>query len=80
MFIGFKERMLTLRSTPKLEYYDMETGEKKGEILLNKETPITTEGNKIFNVTNAKKPYVFKSLKAQDWVEMIKSAIVGAYY
>lgn len=30
MFIGFKERMLTLRSTPKLEYYDMETGEKKG--------------------------------------------------
>ena len=80
MFIGFKERMLILHSTPKLVYYDMETGEKKGEILLEKSTPIGTEGNKTFTVTNSKKTYYFKSLKAHDWVEMIKTAVVSAYY
>lgn len=45
MFFGnFKERMLVLHSTPKLVYFDMDTGEQKGEILLTKDTPITTEG------------------------------------
>lgn len=55
--------MLVLHSTPKLIYYDMETGELKGEILLTKETPIGTEGSKIFTITNQKKTFYFKSLK-----------------
>lgn len=41
----------------------METGELKGEILLTKETPIGTEGSKIFTITNQKKTFYFKSLK-----------------
>ena len=48
--------------------------------MLEKQTPITTKGNKTFMVTNSKKTYVFKSLKAHDWVEMMKTAIVNAYY
>ena len=33
-FGNFKERMMILYSTPKLVYFDPESGEKKGEILL----------------------------------------------
>ena len=41
MFFGnYKERMLVLNSSPKLLYYDTETGEKKGEINLHKDIPI----------------------------------------
>lgn len=81
MFFGnFKERMLVLHSTPKLVYYDMETGEQKGEIFLTKETPIANEGSKIFTITTQKKTYYFKSIKAHEWVEMIKFAIITAFY
>ena len=52
MFFGnLKERNLILYSTPKLVYYDTESGDKKGEILLEKGTPVTVEG-KYFLVTN----------------------------
>lgn len=50
-FGNFKERMLILYSTPKLVYYCTETGEKKGEISLEKQTPVAIEG-KLFSITN----------------------------
>ncbi len=56
--------MLVLHSTPKLVYYDMDTGEQKGEIQLTKDTPIASEGSKMFTITNSKKTYYFKSIKA----------------
>lgn len=65
MFFGnFKERMLVLNSSPKLVYYDMETGQQKGEIILTKDIPISNEGSKIFTITTPKKTYYFKSIKA----------------
>ena len=81
MFFGnFKERNLILYSTPKLVYYDSESGEKKGEIMLEKDTPIGIDG-RVFSVTNQKKTYLFKTKSTtQEWVEMIKSAIINAYY
>ena len=52
MFFGnFKERMMILYSTPKVVYYCTETGEKKGEIKLEQNTPVGLEG-KIFTLTN----------------------------
>ncbi len=48
--------------------------------MLTKDTPIGTEGTKIFTITNSKKTYYFKSVKASEWVEMIKLAIVTAFY
>ena len=64
MFFGnFKDRMLVLNSTPKILYYDPESGEKKGEIELSQKTPVTKEG-KYFNITTDKKTYFYKSAKA----------------
>jgi hypothetical protein len=61
MFFGnFKERNLILYSTPKLVYYETDSGEKKGEIMLEKNTPVGIEG-KYFMITNEKKTYHFKS-------------------
>lgn len=80
MFFGnFSERMLILYSTPKLVYYETDNGEKKGEILLERNTPLCVDG-KVFTITNEKKTYYFKSKTTPEWVEMIKSAIVNAYY
>lgn len=80
MFFGnFKDRMLVLNSTPKIIYYDPESGEKKGEIELSQKTPVTKEG-KYFNITTDKKTYFYKSAKANEWVEMIQYAIVNKYY
>ena len=45
MYFGnYNERTLVLHSLPKLVYYDTDSGEKKGEILLNKVTPVKYEG------------------------------------
>lgn len=67
MFFGnFKERMLILYSTPKLVYYCTETGDKKGEIALEKQTPVGLDG-KIFTITNEKKTYYFKSKTSSEW-------------
>ena len=35
---------------------------------------------KVFTVTNEKKTYYFKSKNTPEWIEMIKSAIINAYY
>jgi len=51
----------------------------KGEIFLEKGTPVGIEG-KIFTITNEKKTYYFKSKNSTEWVEMIRSAIINAYY
>ena len=64
MFFGnYKDRMLVLTSTPKLVYYDTESGEKKGEIPLSSKHPLTLEG-KYFSVTTDKKTYYYRSPKA----------------
>lgn len=72
--------MLVLHSTPKLVYFDMETGEQKGEIPISRDTPIAMDGPKIFTITTNKKTYFFKSIKASEWIEMIKYAVVSAFY
>lgn len=38
------------------------------------------DGPKVFTVTNSKKTYYFKSIKASEWVEMIKYAVITAFY
>lgn len=47
---------------------------------MTKDTPIGTEGSKIFTVTNSKKTYYFKSIKASEWVEMMKFAVITVFY
>ena len=80
MFFGnFKDRNLVLTSTPKIIYYDSESGEKKGEILISEKTPIVLDG-KNFSVTTEKKTYYYKSAKANEWVDMINYAIVNKFY
>lgn len=50
-FGNFKDRNLILYSTPKLVYYETDSGELKGEIVLGKDTPVGVEG-KVFSITN----------------------------
>lgn len=63
MLLGnWKDRQMALTAEPKLIYFDDETGEKKGEIDLDINTPIELDGNK-FMVTGKKKKYFFKAKK-----------------
>ena len=80
MYFGnYKDRTMVLHSFPKLVYYDTESGEKKGEILLSKTTPVKHDG-KYFEVTTDKKTYYFKSKQAKEWAEMIKFSVLNAFY
>lgn len=80
MYFGnYKERTLVLHSSPKLAYYDTDSGEKKGEIMLGKTTPVKSDG-KYFELSTEKKTYYFKSKQSKEWADMIKLAVLSAYY
>eukprot|EP00357_Protocruzia_adherens_P011800 CAMPEP_0115010450 /NCGR_PEP_ID=MMETSP0216-20121206/23326_1 /TAXON_ID=223996 /ORGANISM="Protocruzia adherens, Strain Boccale" /LENGTH=469 /DNA_ID=CAMNT_0002378673 /DNA_START=165 /DNA_END=1574 /DNA_ORIENTATION=- len=73
----YKERLLTLRSKPRLLYYDPEKKALKGEITLNSSIYAEISGPGSFNLNTPTRVYYFKDIYGapEKWVDMINNTI-----
>jgi len=80
-WLFYKPRQLILNSKPKLVYYDPDTNQLKGEILLTATTKAELECKTKFVITAPNRKYIFKEMEhsASKWVDLINNTVKQLY-